>query len=304
MEKLKTKVKSEFTNPSNGKRRRYRKRRRYNRPAPKVEADDDSSESEFSPSEEDANENENEVPDQEADRRVMASREAALLERLTTREGEPFIANDADSSKPDDTFGYYSEGSEKSVWTETDEEDMVDPDEDLRHDFNITRENFVSRSRVASLEKEALRESFNGSATSTTTRTTRTETTTTTTTIDPLQLGLNEIQARVTQRERAAAAADRRREAGKKRKKKDDTAPLPTVPEPWPEEPDLTPEELEAKVPACVICLSRAKCVLVMPCGHKIMCVGCSQRFSEQYKANATCPSCRKEVTALVRVYE
>lgn len=50
---------------------------------------------------------------------------------------------------------------------------------------------------------------------------------------------------------------------------------------------------------ACVICMSRAKEVCVVPCGHMVYCRRCSREIGTENE-NAQCPLCRRNSTALI----
>lgn len=62
-----------------------------------------------------------------------------------------------------------------------------------------------------------------------------------------------------------------------------------------PEDPDISEEE------ACVVCLSRRKSYVCVPCGHLCLCAGCARDFTG---AGNTCPLCRKPVGSLMKVFQ
>lgn len=47
----------------------------------------------------------------------------------------------------------------------------------------------------------------------------------------------------------------------------------------------------------CIVCTTSKRAVALIPCGHYIACVPCGHGM-------ATCPICRSEVMACVRIYE
>lgn len=58
------------------------------------------------------------------------------------------------------------------------------------------------------------------------------------------------------------------------------------------------PEKMQTSSPSnpCVLCLTEEKQVACIPCGHFISCVPCGHSLR-------TCPLCRAEITAFVRIY-
>jgi hypothetical protein len=46
----------------------------------------------------------------------------------------------------------------------------------------------------------------------------------------------------------------------------------------------------------CALCLTEEKCLALVPCGHVATCVPCGHSLR-------TCPICRSEIKAFVRVY-
>ena len=53
----------------------------------------------------------------------------------------------------------------------------------------------------------------------------------------------------------------------------------------------------------CVICLSRAKTHVILPCMHKCVCAECSRLISSK-PLDASCPMCRGGVQLVARVFE
>lgn len=47
----------------------------------------------------------------------------------------------------------------------------------------------------------------------------------------------------------------------------------------------------------CVVCSTRIRALVLVPCGHYNVCVPCGHSLTQ-------CPNCRANVTALVRIYE
>ncbi|XP_047624410.1 E3 ubiquitin-protein ligase LRSAM1 isoform X6 [Phacochoerus africanus] len=73
---------------------------------------------------------------------------------------------------------------------------------------------------------------------------------------------------------------------------------LPTAPEEPPEsvEPSAPPEELEAQISECVVCLELEAQVIFLNCGHVCCCRQCSQRLR-------TCPLCRQDIVQGLCIY-
>jgi baculoviral IAP repeat-containing protein 2/3 len=46
----------------------------------------------------------------------------------------------------------------------------------------------------------------------------------------------------------------------------------------------------------CALCLTEEKCLAFIPCGHVAACVSCGHSLR-------SCPICRAEIKAFVRVY-
>ena len=60
---------------------------------------------------------------------------------------------------------------------------------------------------------------------------------------------------------------------------------------------DETPSGTKSSVHnPCVLCWNEEKRLACIPCGHLVVCVSCGQTIR-------TCPTCRKEIEAFVRVY-
>lgn len=55
-------------------------------------------------------------------------------------------------------------------------------------------------------------------------------------------------------------------------------------------------EDLSSPLNPCALCLSEEKCLAFVPCGHVAACVSCGHSVR-------TCPICRTEIKAFVRVY-
>ena len=55
-------------------------------------------------------------------------------------------------------------------------------------------------------------------------------------------------------------------------------------------------EEPPSPVNPCALCLTEEKCIAFVPCGHVAACVACGHSVR-------SCPICRGEIKALVRVY-
>lgn len=52
----------------------------------------------------------------------------------------------------------------------------------------------------------------------------------------------------------------------------------------------------------CAICLDKEKTVVVVPCGHKCMCVACAKQL--QASLAPRCPLCRGALERITRVFE
>jgi len=52
----------------------------------------------------------------------------------------------------------------------------------------------------------------------------------------------------------------------------------------------------------CVVCLEMRRCVVLVPCGHLVLCSGCTRHIVEA-GTDPSCPVCRESMTGLVGVY-
>ena len=70
--------------------------------------------------------------------------------------------------------------------------------------------------------------------------------------------------------------------------------PLPiTRPAAYPNEPSAAEGQ-----PECCVCMDRAACTCIVPCGHCVLCVTCSRHDSV-----VACPTCREPVQSILRTY-
>jgi len=51
----------------------------------------------------------------------------------------------------------------------------------------------------------------------------------------------------------------------------------------------------------CVVCMSAAKSIAVIPCGHKCCCVGCADVLQTTF---SSCPICRAPIQDLCKIFE
>lgn len=49
----------------------------------------------------------------------------------------------------------------------------------------------------------------------------------------------------------------------------------------------------------CIVCMDKEINVVLVPCGHMIMCDGCANKLT-----NKSCPTCRKPITQIVKVFK
>lgn len=66
-------------------------------------------------------------------------------------------------------------------------------------------------------------------------------------------------------------------------------------------DPDPNEEIIDNDVDACSICMDRKIMTVIVDCGHRCLCVTCSQMYKN--KLNPTCPICRKNVTHIIKTY-
>ena len=55
-----------------------------------------------------------------------------------------------------------------------------------------------------------------------------------------------------------------------------------------------------ADLSLCVICMAQPRGTVLVPCGHRALCVGCS----ESPQRGRACPICRAPVLSVVRVFD
>lgn len=51
----------------------------------------------------------------------------------------------------------------------------------------------------------------------------------------------------------------------------------------------------------CVICMKDEVNILLLPCAHQVLCVGCSE--DQERMAKASCPCCNAQIDQRIRVY-
>ena len=59
--------------------------------------------------------------------------------------------------------------------------------------------------------------------------------------------------------------------------------------------------EKEADADACVVCLEGGRTHAFLPCGHRAVCMGCSERLAAA--SASTCPMCREPFQSVVRIF-
>jgi hypothetical protein len=55
---------------------------------------------------------------------------------------------------------------------------------------------------------------------------------------------------------------------------------------------------------ACTICMDRVKSCICVPCYHKNLCIACARDLLQREGRRTKCPTCRKDVAEIARVYE
>jgi len=56
---------------------------------------------------------------------------------------------------------------------------------------------------------------------------------------------------------------------------------------------------------ACVICLDRQPLCVIQPCMHKILCIQCGYKLGKgKERKTVPCPTCRKGIEKISRIYE
>ena len=67
------------------------------------------------------------------------------------------------------------------------------------------------------------------------------------------------------------------------------------------------PEEVVAEEDACTICMTRRRDAVLLPCAHLTCCYACAQAWRRRGQAapgaQTTCPTCRRPVAEIKRVY-
>ncbi len=51
----------------------------------------------------------------------------------------------------------------------------------------------------------------------------------------------------------------------------------------------------------CIVCLENEKIVVFISCGHRLLCASCTKTMYDKTK---TCPTCRKSITGVLRVFD
>lgn len=81
---------------------------------------------------------------------------------------------------------------------------------------------------------------------------------------------------------------------------------IKVVPEADPNESKM-PKTASDSIKACTLCVDRPIATVIDPCGHRIMCITCAQRFKipiRQRSNESRCPICREYMTKILRTYD
>lgn len=62
------------------------------------------------------------------------------------------------------------------------------------------------------------------------------------------------------------------------------------------------PEEDINSTNLCVICEDKPVSIAIIPCGHALFCLTCIDKYKSQ-NPNSTCPTCRKQIKDILRIY-
>lgn len=213
----------------------------------------------------------------------------------------------ADEQQQEDLYGYYSEGS----WAES--ESSEDIRENPAYDLQLHRQEFVAN-RTRRLRSQGQFINLLDQRD-----------------MDPLDVSMLEVEVSISSRqaERRSESAQRGAETrarNQEARRQADSAivitPAPaaaapvasyTVPDPWnvkdkkgkpTEEPEATEDDKKNGKPICIICQDRVANCLFVPCGQRNICVTCSQRYRDRTDGRDKCPTCRKQWTQIIKVYE
>jgi hypothetical protein len=52
---------------------------------------------------------------------------------------------------------------------------------------------------------------------------------------------------------------------------------------------------------ACIICMSNKRQIVLNPCGHYNMCIGCTDKIIQD---TSKCPVCQKEIISAIKIFE